>query len=361
MNSAHIGYLKNGSVLVLLLLLFTCSNNNEEQVEENKKPLAFNLVSINDQKENIDLLPSFSWQETTDPDGDPVTYDFYLDTNASPTSKLGSDLTETAFEITSELTLNTTYYWKVIAKDDKGNLTESSVFSFLTITELPNDAPNSFNLLTLTNGLTDAPLTPSFSWEEATDPDGDPVTYDFYLDTNTNPTSKLGSDLIETAFEITSELTLNTTYYWKVIAKDDKGNLTESSVFSFLTITDDINEEIEVPFSIIDEVPIFPGCENEISENDRRSCFNEKLHAFVDENFNHEIANDLGLSGRQRIHVLFIIDTNGDVIDIRARGPHPDLENEAIRVIGLIPQITPGKQNGKKVKVPYSFPIIFDI
>ena len=112
--------------------------------------------------------------------------------------------------------------------------------------------------------------------------------------------------------------------------------------------------------NLVDEVPIFPGCE--IGNNEKRGkCMSEKISKFVQNNFNISLAGDLGLTGRQRINVIFKIDKNGDVIDIRARAPHPRLENEAIRVINLLPKIQPGKFKGKTVIVPYSLPIIFQV
>jgi protein TonB len=54
---------------------------------------------------------------------------------------------------------------------------------------------------------------------------------------------------------------------------------------------------------------------------------------------------------------MFKIDKNGYVTGIRARGPHVDLENEAIRTIGLLPNMIPGKQKGKNVGVKYTLPI----
>ncbi len=69
----------------------------------------------------------------------------------------------------------------------------------------------------------------------------------------------------------------------------------------------------------------------------------------------------LGLSGRQRISVIFKIDKNGDVVGVRARAPHPRLVKEATRVVNLLPKMKPGKQRGKAVVVPYSLPIIFQV
>ena len=73
------------------------------------------------------------------------------------------------------------------------------------------------------------------------------------------------------------------------------------------------------------------------------------------------MAKELGLSGRQRISVFFKVDKKGKVTSIGARAPHPALEEEAKRVIGLLPQFIPGTQRGKAVTVPYSLPILFEV
>jgi protein TonB len=87
----------------------------------------------------------------------------------------------------------------------------------------------------------------------------------------------------------------------------------------------------------------------------------EKISQHVNKNFNTELAGDLGLSGRQRISVIFKIDKNGNITDVRSRAPHPGLEREAARVINKLPKMQPGKQRGKAVTVQYSLPIIFQV
>ncbi|NQX86077.1 MAG: energy transducer TonB [Flavobacteriaceae bacterium] len=119
-------------------------------------------------------------------------------------------------------------------------------------------------------------------------------------------------------------------------------------------------EDIEVPFSVIENVPVFPGCEK--GNNDaKRKCMSEKIQKFVQKKFNTDLAGDLGLTGRQRINVIFKIDKTGNVVGVRSRAPHPRLEKEAARVINLLPKMKPGKQRGKPVTVPYSLPIIFQV
>lgn len=123
---------------------------------------------------------------------------------------------------------------------------------------------------------------------------------------------------------------------------------------------EEVEEDIDVPFAVIENVPVFPGCEKG-SNNQKRACMSKKISQFVNKKFNTELASDLGLSGRQRINVIFKIDKTGAVTGIRARAPHPGLEKEAKRVIGLLPKMKPGKQRGKPVNVPYSLPIIFQV
>lgn len=123
-----------------------------------------------------------------------------------------------------------------------------------------------------------------------------------------------------------------------------------------------IEEEIiNVPFAVIENVPIFPGCENLSNNQERKECMSSKVQEFVQKKFNSDLAGELGLEGRQRIFVQFRIDRTGKVVDVRARAPHPRLEKEAVDVVSSLPDMIPGKQRGKPVGVQYALPIIFDV
>ena len=123
-----------------------------------------------------------------------------------------------------------------------------------------------------------------------------------------------------------------------------------------------VEEEIaDVPFAVIENVPVYPGCEGEKTNDAKKRCMSSKISDFINKKFNSNLASDLGLEGRQRIAVQFKIDKNGKVTDVRARAPHPRLEKEAMDVVQSLPNMTPGKQRGKPVGVLYSLPIIFDI
>jgi len=140
---------------------------------------------------------------------------------------------------------------------------------------------------------------------------------------------------------------------------------TETTQFEEIVKIEQIKEAVEeitdVPFAVIENVPIYPGCENLRNNDERKKCMSEKIDAFVKRKFNSELANDLGLDGRQRISVQFKIDNKGNVVEVLARAPHPRLESEAKKVIGELPKMTPGKQRGKAVNVMYSLPIIFEV
>tara|TARA_X000000950_G_scaffold270972_1_gene351455 strand:+ start:698 stop:1597 length:900 start_codon:yes stop_codon:yes gene_type:complete len=127
-----------------------------------------------------------------------------------------------------------------------------------------------------------------------------------------------------------------------------------------LNIVDGDGDNVEVSFSSVENAPIYPGCEKGNNEK-RRRCMSEKIAKFVRKKFNTKLAKNIGLSGRQRISVIFKIDKVGNITGVRARAPHPQLEDEAIRVINLLPKMKPGMQLGKPVIVPYSLPIIFQV
>ena len=136
----------------------------------------------------------------------------------------------------------------------------------------------------------------------------------------------------------------------------------EEEIMEIDEIEEAIEEEIaDVPFAVIENVPVYPGCEKKRSNAEKKKCMSEKVQKFVQKKFNTELAGDLGLEGRQRIAVQFKIDKNGDVVNVRARAPHPKLEQEAVKVVKALPKMLPGRQRGTAVGVLYSLPILFHV
>lgn len=120
-----------------------------------------------------------------------------------------------------------------------------------------------------------------------------------------------------------------------------------------------ISKTEKVGFAIIDEVPVFPGCEG-LSQKETRGCFQQKMLEHLKVNFRYpKKAVKKKISGR--VSILFTISQNGTVENIKTRGPHPLLEKEAVRIISLLPKMIPGKQQGRPVKVPFSIPLTFSL
>ncbi len=113
-----------------------------------------------------------------------------------------------------------------------------------------------------------------------------------------------------------------------------------------------------VPFILIENAPIFPGCENQSTEKEKRDCFQEMMLKHIKKNFNYpEMAMEMGLQGK--VNVIFTVQKDGSIGDVRLRGPHESLEKESARIISKLPKMIPGKQRGTPVKVPYAIPITF--
>lgn len=131
----------------------------------------------------------------------------------------------------------------------------------------------------------------------------------------------------------------------------------ETEILEFEDIPD--GEEVEpdpiVPFMAIEDVPVFPGCED---AKDKRICFQEMMNKHIAKNFRYpELAQEMGVQGR--VNIMFVIQKDGSIGNVQMRGPDKNLEAEAKRIIDKLPKMVPGKQRGKAVKVPFSLPINF--
>ena len=128
------------------------------------------------------------------------------------------------------------------------------------------------------------------------------------------------------------------------------------------TVEDWTGDPLEnVPFAVVEQIPIFPGCENLDTNDLQKQCMSEKIAQFVNLNFDTSLGKKLKMYGVNRVIVQFKINKEGDISNVRARAPHPELETEAIRVINSLPKMIPGKQKGKEVGVMYSLPIVFQV
>ena len=102
-----------------------------------------------------------------------------------------------------------------------------------------------------------------------------------------------------------------------------------------------------MPFSLVDVKPTFNGGD----ANAFSKWVNEHL-AYP------ESCKKAGIGGR--VVLSFTVSENGKVTDVKVlRGVHEDLDKEAVRVLGMAPDWTPGMVDGKPVAVSYTFPIIY--
>ncbi|WP_298365280.1 energy transducer TonB [uncultured Lutibacter sp.] len=163
----------------------------------------------------------------------------------------------------------------------------------------------------------------------------------------------------------------------RIIKVEDEVDIQETVIESTETdeseaIIVDLNKEImtveeeevvveDVPFVIIEDVPVYPGCTG--NKEQLRNCFSNQISKFVLKKFNPELASDLGLQAGsiQRIFVMFKINSEGNVVSVKARAPHKKLQEEAINIVSSLPQMTPGKQRGRPVTVSYGLPIVFKV
>jgi hypothetical protein len=111
------------------------------------------------------------------------------------------------------------------------------------------------------DGASGVSITPTLSWTQSIDPNGDRVTYDLYLGIDKknlegNPLVK-ASNLDATSYMITEPLDYGTTYFWQVVAKDGKGGQISSPVWSFTTKVGSTNTPPSSPTN--------PNPENEAS------------------------------------------------------------------------------------------------
>lgn len=99
-------------------------------------------------------------------------------------------------------------------------------------------------------------------------------------------------------------------------------------------------------FKVVEHMPSYPGG-------------NEALYEFLSKNINYPVeALKKGISGR--VFVTFIVRKDGKVTDVEVlRGIGGGCDEEAVRVVKLMPKWEPGIEKGKPVDVQFNLPIKF--
>jgi protein TonB len=110
---------------------------------------------------------------------------------------------------------------------------------------------------------------------------------------------------------------------------------------------------------VIEETPLFPN-QPSVDDLTNRRTFNSLMQQHIGSNFKYP-AEAIAKRVSGRVSIIFYVDKEGNVGNIRTKGPAPILENEARRIISLLPKLQPGLHNGAPIKVPYSIPINFKL
>ncbi len=121
----------------------------------------------------------------------------------------------------------------------------------------------------------------------------------------------------------------------------------------------DLVDEI-IPFIAVENLPIFPGCED-VAKEEQLACFHEKVMLDLNKKFKYPTMPK-EMNVEEKILVTFDINKDGEIQNAKvAIGSDPDLKAEALRLIRSIPKMKPASQLGKPVSVRYTLPIDFKL
>jgi hypothetical protein len=202
----------------------------------NDPPNSFNLINPDPDAEMSSLTPVLSWNNSTDKDGDVITYGVTVFNDAGLTDIVTQELDlpenvsgSTSWIDTLPLINHNTYYWHVVAKDSLGAKTKSFARPFIVNTG--NAAPTDPVIQSPAIDSQSDDVNTELKIHNSTDADHDPITYVFEIDTvNTFDSStkeSAGVVLAGTAGTtswVTGTLIENQHYWWRVKAQDGRAD-----------------------------------------------------------------------------------------------------------------------------------------
>ena len=100
----------------------------------------------------------------------------------------------------------------------------------------------------------------------------------------------------------------------------------------------------------IEIAPVYNGCE-ELSIEDTREYFNNKVSTFIKREFNLNVSKDLNLSELKLVEAFFIINENGNLTGMKVRDSEVTVQAEILRVLRKMPVMKPATHNGESVSV----------
>lgn len=135
---------------------------------------------------------------------------------------------------------------------------------------------------------------------------------------------------------------------------------TDSDEDEIIEIEDEEEEDEVFNFAVVEDKPIFPGCED-VSKEERYMCFQQGIMKHIRKNFKYPaIPKEMGIS--EKIFVQFVIDKTGKITNAKVvRGEDKHLKTEALRLVNSIPKLQAAKQRGKSVPCSFTVPINFKL
>jgi hypothetical protein len=100
----------------------------------------------------------------------------------------------------------------------------------------------------------------------------------------------------------------------------------------------------------VEITPVYNGCE-ELSIEETRECFKNKVSAFIKREFNLSTSKDLNLSESKQVEAFFIINEKGNLTGMKVRDSEVTVQAEILRVLRKMPVMKPASNNGKSVSV----------
>ena len=121
--------------------------------------------------------------------------------------------------------------------------------------------------------------------------------------------------------------------------------------------TDAVKTDDTEVLKIAEVMPTMKGCEQEETEQLRSQCTIQKIQEHLAKNIIYP-AESLEKGNTGTVYVSFIIDEKGNVTNVKTlRGVNEEMDQEAMRVVSLLPPFNPGVQKGENVKVQFQLPV----
>ena len=162
--------------------------------------------------------------------------------------------------------------------------------------------------------------------------------------------------------DLTTSGVSNTNHQSNILNSIEVKENTAKNNIALLTNTLSADEvKKAVKFHETAKIPVFEACKNE-NRGNRLQCFNTQMVKHIEKHFHYPQEAVINKT-EGKVWVRFIIDTNGNISNIKSLGPKGGeiLNKEAERVVANLPKFIPGENDGKKVSVKYGFPISFSL